>query len=347
MVVNGFSFVAYLVLKDIKRRKVIKKMEMATLTSSDKQTGLHVVCWKPNGQPKAIVQIIHGMAEYIERYQEFAEYLTQQGYLVVGHDHLGHGQSVNPNDPQYGYFGEESISLVLADIRKVEDWVKISYPSLPYFMLGHSMGSFALRNLLQEDSQNLTGAILMGTGNKPKGLSLALPLVKWLAKNHGHKQNPIIDRLAFGSFSKSFSEPSPFNWLSKNPENVAAYEKDARAGFIFTNNGFKTLFQLIEGANKKGWADQLPKKFPMLIVSGAQDPVGGFGKGIEEVRRDCVASGLTEIEVMLFPELRHEILLETEKADVYQVIERWLSQHLAAPTLKDSSINTPEKKEGY
>ncbi|MBP2098605.1 alpha/beta fold hydrolase [Enterococcus rivorum] len=301
-------------------------METSTIISSDKQTKLHTVCWKPKGEPKAIVQIIHGMAEYIERYSEFAEYLNQLGYLVVGHDHLGHGKSVHPEAPQYGYFGEETIALVLADIHQVRTWAQASYPDCPYFMMGHSMGSFALRNYLQTNSEGLNGVILMGTGSKPVGVNFALPLVKWLSKKNGSKKNPMVDKLAFGAFSKKFPEPSSFNWLSKNPENVANYEKDHLTGFTFTNNGFYTLFQLIEGANKKGWGSKLQKKLPILMISGAQDPVGDFGKGIEKVRGELAESGLTEVSVTLFPELRHEILLEEEKAEAYQVIEQWLSR---------------------
>lgn len=301
-------------------------MATSIMRSSDEQTNLHVVCWKPEREPKAVIQIIHGMAEYIERYHEFAEYLNQQGYLVVGHDHLGHGQSVDSTAPQYGYFGEKAVPSILADIHQVRQRTKSSYPDLPYFMLGHSMGSFALRNYLQNHGEGLSGVILMGTGSKPAGLSLALPLVKCLSRKNGSKKNPMVDRLAFGSYSKKFPEPSSFNWLSKNQKNVAEYERDPLTGFIFTNNGFCTLFQLIEGANKKGWTDKLPKKLPILIVSGNQDPVGDFGKGIEKVHRELVMSGLGAVEVTLFPELRHEILLEEEKIEVYQVIEQWLSR---------------------
>lgn len=301
-------------------------MQEETLVSSDQKTKLHVVQWQPKTQPIGIVQIIHGMAEYIERYHDFACYLNQLGYLVVGHDHLGHGQSVSETDPLYGYFGEESVDLVLTDIHKVRQFAQGLAPNVPYFMMGHSMGSFALRNYLQRHSQGVQGAILMGTGSKPVILSIALPFIKRLSEKDGEKVNPIIDTLAFGSFSKKFPEPSNFNWISKNQENVAQYEQDHLTGFVFTNNGFHTLFRLVEGANQKGWPQKIASKLPLLLVSGEQDPVGDFGKGPQRVAADLKGAGFSDVTVVLFPELRHEILLEKEKAEVYEVIGRWLKE---------------------
>lgn len=309
-----------------KRSKGEEKMEEHKVLSTDKKTNLHIVCWKTEEKPKGILQIIHGMAEFVERYAEFAEYLNQLGYLVVGHDHLGHGQSVDSENPQYGYFGEETISLVISDIHRVRTWVQADYQDIPYFMLGHSMGSFALRNYIQQYAEGLDGVILMGTGSKPAVLSVVLPVVKLLAKKNGMKKNPIIDNLAFGSFSKKFPEASPFNWLSKNQKNVAEYEKNPLTGFVFTNNGFSTLFQLIDGANKKGWGNNLPKELPILIVSGEEDPVGDFGKGPKKIQQELTESGMTQVSLTLFPELRHEILLEEDKKEVYQVIQLWMEK---------------------
>ncbi|MGC6770197.1 alpha/beta fold hydrolase [Enterococcus sp. LJL51] len=304
-------------------------MEAIFYLSSDKETELHLVCWKPKQQPIGIVQLIHGMAEYIERYTEFAEYLTRLGYLVVGHDHLGHGKSVDSKEPQHGYFGKgRTEQILIEDIDQVRQWTLGRYPELPYFMLGHSMGSFALRNYLQSHHESVSGVVLMGTGTGSAAIPAALSITTGLNKLQPKKVNQWLDELAFGSFSKHFPEESRFNWLSKNQLNVQQYEEDALTGFTFTNNGFHTLFQLIHKANRSGWAERLPKNLSVLVISGEEDPVGGYGKGVRKVAKTLSSSGIKDVSLALFTELRHEILFEDEKEQVYGAISSWLARQL-------------------
>ncbi|MGX7244891.1 alpha/beta fold hydrolase [Enterococcus quebecensis] len=302
-------------------------MEHNSFLSSNPKITSHFICWEPEQEAIGTLQIIHGMAEYIERYHDFAKYLNGLGYVVIGHDHLGHGESVSTDDPEYGYFGEEEpVSFVLEDIHQVKTWIENKYPNLPHFMLGHSMGSFALRNYLQRDVAGITGAIFMGTGKKPVMLPLALSITKGLNLTAPKKQNKWLDQLAFGSFNKHFPELGGFNWLSKNQENVRNYENDPLMGFTFTNNGFYTLFHLVEGANCKGWTDEIKPDLPILIISGEQDPVGDFGKGPRKVAKELDAAGVKDVSLVLFAELRHEILLEDEKIEVYETISNWLQK---------------------
>ncbi|MBL1230638.1 alpha/beta hydrolase [Enterococcus sp. BWB1-3] len=304
-------------------------MESTYILSSDKQTRLHLVYWEPQQSPVGIVQIIHGMAEYIERYSDFAAELNRLGYVVVGHDHLGHGKSVDEVNPKYGYFGKgETAKTVIEDIHLVKQWTELYFPEISYFMLGHSMGSFALRNYLQQNQkERLNGAILMGTGTGAAVIPAILALTSVLNRLQPEKVNYLLDHLAFGSFSKNFPEESQFNWLSKNQENVKSYEKGALTGFIFTNNGFHTLFQLLHNANRKGWADNISKTLPILVISGEQDPVGDFGNGVRKVAKDLNAAGVTDVTMAMFAELRHELLLEKEKAQVYEKISSWIKAH--------------------
>jgi len=307
-----------------KAKKGFLMTEQFIITSNDQQTQLNVRHW-PCPSPKAVVQLIHGMAEHIQRYDEFARFLNQLGFAVIGHDHLGHGESVQPSAPIYGFFGEQGPENVVTDIHQVKQWAVNRYPQLPYFMMGHSMGSFALRNYLQDYPVTVQGVIFMGTGTSPLPLTAALPFIKKMAEKQPKKPAPFIDKLAFGSFSKKFPEASSFNWLSKNQANVADYENDPLMGFVFTNNGFATLFSLVKRANQKNWYQAIPKELPILIISGAEDPVGDFSKGPAKIQKQLKHAGFQHVTLRLFPTLRHEILLETEKATVFQEIGHWLT----------------------
>ncbi|MGG5341577.1 alpha/beta fold hydrolase [Enterococcus sp. AZ192] len=303
-------------------------MEHQTFLSADQKTDNHLIYWTTEKTPVATIQLIHGMAEYIERYHDFAVYLNDLGFIVVGHDHLGHGESISAEHSTHGYFGKgDSIGFVLEDIDQVNSWIAEKYPELPHFMLGHSMGSFALRTYLQEYNPQINGAIFMGTGQKAAMLPLALSLTGGLNKTFPKKINKKLDQLAFGSFNKHFPEPGFFNWLSKNQENVRRYEQDPLTGFTFTNNGFYTLFRLVDKANRKGWAENIEKNIPILVISGEQDPVGDFGKGPRKVAKELDQATI-DVALVLFAELRHEILLEEEKKEVYKAISSWLQKKL-------------------
>lgn len=302
-------------------------VEQYTLQSSDEQTELHLLYW-PLEHPKAVIQLIHGMAENIERYHAFTLYLNSLGFAVVGHDHLGHGHSVQQKEPLYGYFGTAGPQNVLSDIYKVKTWTKKKLPTLPYFMMGHSMGSFALRNVLQDYPVDIQGVIFMGTGTSPLHLNFFLPFIKKISQKKPKVVAPLIDKLAFGSYSKKFPEKGNFNWLSKNQSNVSSYENDPLLGFTFTRNGFATLFSLVHRANQKNWMYNMPADLPILIISGAADPVGDWGKGPQKVYKKLQKAGFKHLKLQLFPELRHEILFETEYEEVYHTIGDWLMRHL-------------------
>lgn len=299
--------------------------EQHTLQSNDNQTALNLLLW-PHKEPKALIQLVHGMAENIARYNDFALYLNRLGFVVVGHDHLGHGLSVHKQKPLYGYFGESGTKTIIKDIQLVKRWAQTRYPDLPYFMMGHSMGSFALRNFLQDYPVDIQGVIFMGTGTSPIHLNVFLPLLQAICQRKPQAAAPIIDKLAFGSYSKKFPEKRNFNWLSKNQKNVANYEKSPLLGFTFTYNGFETLFSLVKRANQKDWMHNVPSDLPVLIISGADDPVGNFGRGPQKVYQTLKAAGFQDLELQLLPNLRHEILFEDEQLEVYQHISQWLSK---------------------
>lgn len=300
------------------------------LPSKDTLTTLHLVQWAPE-KPKAVLQLVHGMAEFIERYDEFANFLVSHDILVIGHDHLGHGQSVAKTDPVYGFFSEsQSANLLIEDTYQVTELIQQQQPSLPLFIMGHSMGSFILRNYLARYSTHLAGAIIMGTGGRRSELKFALPLAKALNKQQPKNVNHFFDKLAFGGFAKHFPEKkSSFDWLSKNPDNVTDYIDHPKTGFIFTNNGFYTLFTLMSKATEINWFEPINRDLPLYITSGEQDPVGDFGKGPREVASELADADFKDVTLHLYHELRHEILNEKEKEIVMNDLLNWLNRHLS------------------
>ena len=302
-----------------------------TFLSNDGKTAVHAVKWMPdNGEFKAILQITHGMVEFIERYAAFAEFLTENGYMVVGHDHIGHGQSVASKE-DWGFFAEENPSdVVVADIHKLRTLVQEENPGVPYFMMGHSMGSFMLRKYLALHNENLRGAIIMGTGFIPEKMTnLALKLTGFVTKFRGVKyRSKLIQSLAFGADYKGFDmtgEKPEDSWLTKDVEIVKQYYNEPRCTFMFTVNGYKGLFEAVNFSCNPENAAKIPKKLPLFIVSGAQDPVGGLGKGVMDVYEMYKSAGIQDLTYKLYDNDRHEILNETDREVVYSDLLAWMN----------------------
>lgn len=314
-----------------------KKREF-TFASSDGRTRIHAVEWKPGqGEVLGVLQIFHGMVEFVERYEGFAEFLTEKGFVVTGNDHLGHGASVVTKE-EYGFFEEtEGNQKVLADVHQLKTMTEAAYPDVPYYILGHSMGSFLLRQYLCLHGDELDGAIVMGTGTQPMPvLKLGKKLCSSIAKVRGwHYRSRLIDMMAFGGYNKHFKPArTRMDWLTKDEGIVDRYLADERCTFRFTVNGYYNLFTSIEEASKENNLEKMPKDLPVLFVSGKDDPVGGFGKGVEQVRKRFEAVGMTDVTWMLYENDRHEILNETDRETVYRDLYAWLYVRLQDPRRK-------------
>jgi alpha-beta hydrolase superfamily lysophospholipase len=302
-----------------------------TFLSNDGKTEVHAVKWTPeDGSVKAVLQIAHGMVEFIERYTTFAQFLTTKGYVVVGHDHIGHGQSVASQE-DWGYFCEENPSDVLVeDMHKLRVLMQEEYPGIPYFMLGHSMGSFLLRKYLAFHDDNLRGAIIMGTGFIPEKLTnLALKITALVTKYKGSRyRSKLIQNLAFGLDYKGFDMTGAHpenNWLTKDVEIVKAYYNEPKCTYMFTANGYKGLFEAANFSCNPQNTAKISKKLPLFIVSGEQDPVGGRGKGVKKVYDMHKECGALDVTYKLYENDRHEILNETDKEIVFNDILAWMN----------------------
>ena len=210
------------------------------------------------------------------------------------------------------------------------DSLKARHPNVPHFVMGHSMGSFIVRNVLKHHAQNFTGAILMGTADANPLTKVLLPINRILAKAAPRKPNTVFANVmnkVLNSKLDNRISTSEFAWLNEDPAAIEAYEADPLTGFDFTNNGFLTLFTLMDAGLNKNWATTIAKGFPMLLVSGENDPIGDMGKGIRKIASRLEKQNFSDVELQLYPYMRHEPLHEQNKALVYQDILEWIISH--------------------
>ena len=295
--------------------------------SSDGMNQIHAIEWLPDAAPKAILQMCHGMTEHIERYHDFATFLAEHGYYVVGHDHLGHGKSVASLD-KLGYFHEtHGNEYVIADIHQLRKDTEKKYPDIPYFIMGHSMGSFLTRQYIGLYGEGLAGAIIMGTGDQPNLVLGAGKFVcRVIATFKGWKyRSKFVDGMAAGGYDKQV-EGEGESWLSRNPANVEKYKNDPLSGYMFTVNAYYHMFSGMAKMNQQEKSGMIPKELPIIFVAGDKDPVGNCGKAVESVYERYKKCGIKDVEIKLYKDDRHEILNELDKEQVYQDLLEWLDK---------------------
>ncbi len=296
--------------------------------SKDGVTQIHAVEWIPEGEVKGIYQMCHGMVEHIERYDKFAKFLAENGYYVVGHDHLGHGKSV-VNQECKGFFHiERGNECLIEDIHQLRRMTEEKYPGLPYFIMGHSMGSFLVRQYIGKYGEGLAGAVVMGTGDQPEMILHAGKfLCKTLALFKGWKhRSKLVNDMSIGSYAKVFANLTDgTSWLCKDPEIVKAYADDPMCGFIFTISAYYHMYDGMLRMKQQEAAGKVPKNLPVFFVAGADDPVGGAGKLVENVYKQYVDCGMKNVRIKLYEKDRHEILNELDKEVVYEDILNFLS----------------------
>jgi len=287
---------------------------------------IHCCRWTPQGEVKAVLQIVHGIAEYAARYDDFAEYLNRQGILVVAQDHMCHGKSIGVSGTQ-GYFAGGWFAAV-ADTYQLMKNVQAEMPGMPYFILGHSMGSFLTRTLLAEYPDcGVTGAIICGTGWLPNSVLHAGIAVSKLVCRIIGERNPseMLQKMVFGGYNQKVEHPrTAFDWLNRDDRAVDAYVADPLCGFTASCGLLRDMMLGIRYNQKQETLRKMKKDLPVFFIAGGDDPVGSYGKGVRKAAQAFEESGMAELTVKIYPLCRHEILNEINKQDIYQDVYRWI-----------------------
>lgn len=286
--------------------------------------------WLPDGTPKAVLQIIHGMSEHSGRYSHVGKFFSSKGFVVVAHDHRGHGKT----DPdQLGHLDHNHGFDVLAEnIHDIKSSVSSEYPEAPYIMLGHSMGSFCLQRYFQLFNDDADAIIYSGSNGKPP---LMLNVGIWLSAFQkvlfgDDAKSPLIDRLSFGSYNNYFKpNRTRADWLSSDEDMVDLYLDDPYCGFIFTNSFYYALFKGLKVMHAHKPFAGHDKSIPVLLLSGDKDPVSNMGRGVKNLEKILRRSGVKTVDVKLYENGRHEMLNETNREEVLNDLLSWIEDKVA------------------
>lgn len=299
--------------------------------SSTGKNKIHARMCVPDTQPRAIVQIIHGIAEYIDRYDEFMTFLADNGIIAVGTDHLGHGKSIE-SEEQTGFFAyENGWDYVVRDEEVLRLAMHENYPELPIIVFGHSMGSFMTRTLLIRYPDAFNAAIISGTGNQGAALvNGGLFMGNLVTGLKGaHHYSKFLNNLAFGSYNKIYENPkTEYDWLTRDEANVQKYIDDPLCGFIPSCSLFRDMMTGVKFITNKKNLTAMNKDMPVYFMSGDKDPVGECGKGVQKAYNNFLEAGMKDVSIKLYPEGRHEMLNEINKAEVYGDILTWLNSKI-------------------
>ena len=279
---------------------------------------------------KGIVQLVHGMVDYVERYEPLAEFLTGEGYIVAGNHHLGHGKTA-ANSEDLGFFGEESrIDDLLRDIHTMNRYLRDTFPTLPLVVFGHSMGSFLARLYVEKYPHSIKGAVFHGTSGPIAAVGMGKILAGAMVKSKGARyRSELLKSIAFAGYNSHYPKSEGANaWLTRDTEVVKVHDADPFSTFTFTVSAYLDLFKMLGECNRKEWFSVYPKALPTLIMSGDEDPVGKYGKGPMQVYKRLLIAGCEKLTVKIYSGARHELFLETNKQDVFSDVLLWLNENI-------------------
>lgn len=279
----------------------------------------------PKGEIKGLFQIVHGMTEYIDRYDHLLSFLVQNGYVAFGFDHLGHGKTAR-NDEELGFIAhKDGWKYLIHDCVSYAKAVKEMFPDKPLYLMGHSMGSFITRLAILHSPELYSKFIICGTSGPNPLSSSGLMLTKFLRFTRGEKYvSKMIHNIAFGSYNKHFEKITDYEWLTKDREVITHYSNDKYCTFKFTVSAMTDLMKLLSKSNCGDWFKSVPKQLPIFIISGADDPVGNYGKGIAAVYNKLKAQNCT-VQMKLYKNCRHEIHNDSCKDEMFADILNFLA----------------------
>jgi len=291
--------------------------------------GIYTVVYKPEGRPIGHIHILHGMAEHIGRYEDFALYLVSKGYVVSGHDHRGHGHT-GAKQNKFGYFSDvDGFERITEDVREVLQVVREDFTCPNPILFAHSMGSFIGRRYIQKYGHSVSKIVLSGTGGhvgfvEKAGKLIADGFVRFRGKQ---TENAILYKMAFGKFNRQFKDAkTDFDWLSSDDKEVQKFIEDPLCGFVASNQFFVDLLDGLNLIHDKKEIAKIPKDLPVLMISGSLDPVSQNGKEVWKVSEQYKKAGLTNITVVIVEEKRHELLNEIGKKETYHLITKWMEK---------------------
>ena len=298
-----------------------------TFPSSDGIHTIYAEIYTPKtASCRGVIQLAHGMIDYVGRYKDMADYLAKEGFVLAGNHHLGHGKSVK-NEEEFGYFAKRGgTDFVIEDMHSMNKYLRETFPTLPIIIFGHSMGSFLTRLYIEKHPHSIKGAVIHGTA----GPNPALPLGKLLAKliialrGEFHRSN-MLKGLAIGAYQKKFKKEGANAWLSTDADMIADHDDDPYSSFDFTASGYYDLFTMLHACNKKAWFENYPKSLPTLIMAGEDDPVGSNGKGPRYVYKNLLVRGAQDLSLKMYEGDRHELFKEADREKVFADLTAWLS----------------------
>lgn len=301
-----------------------------TYKSSNGINRIQYYIYEPECEIRGIIQISHGMCEYIDMYDGLITYFCDHGFLVCGNDHLGHGDSA-VSSQEYGYFAQKDGWIYLIkDVKKLNNYIRKEYNGVPCYLLGHSMGSFIARMYTACYGDSIDGAIYLGTSGTVPGTVGALTILKGYRKLRGERyRSKWMNWMAFGSYNRHYREEKDnFSWLCHNEEFRKNYVTEEKNSFIFTLSGFVDLVALVYYISQKSWYRKIPKQLPYLLMAGTEDPVGQYGKGVEEVYRKMIKAGCTNVTLQLYEGDRHVLIQEDDKEEVLENLLMWIRKQI-------------------
>ena len=291
---------------------------------------LTLYLWQTDAPCRGVIQLVHGMAEHIARYDRLARALCAAGYTVAGHSHLGHGEDAR--EDELGFFGrQDGWDHLVEDVHAAHEMLLKRFPGQRFAILGHSMGSFVTREYLLRYGGDLTAAVICGTGWFPGPLCSVARAAAALCGAFGgwQKPAPLVDRLMSKDNNKAFAPArTPFDWLSRDTAEVDKYISDPRCGFLFTARGYYDMFTGLKNLSRLHRLAALPGDLPVLFISGDADPIGTQGKGVNTVAQQFRDAGVRDVTVRLYPGARHELFNETNRDEITAELIDWLNRHM-------------------
>ena len=287
---------------------------------------LHGCRWTPDSQVRAVLQIVHGIAEYVERYDGFANFLNRQGILVVAEDHMGHGKSISQECPQ-GYFAGGWQTAVDDTYRLTRDTMA-EFRDVPFILFGHSMGSFMARTILAKyPDSGITAAVICGTGWQPAPvLAAGKAACALVCRAKGERApSPLLQAMAFGTYNRKVEHPrTPYDWISRDNSVVNAYKADPLCGFTPTAGLMRDMMEGIAYIQREENLARMGKALPVLFIAGGDDPVGSYGAGVRTAAEAFRKAGMERVDVRIYPLCRHELLNEINREEIMDDVSRWI-----------------------